>query len=441
MGILDFEYVLTHNSGAVTSQPWYDGTYIWFTTRALGTNYKYLWRMRVSDKQLIKPDGTVGDGTNAGVYFDGYPLDSFCMSDGTSVLVGSYYGGGVRRYSASDMTLLDTIGDATGIGMDCDQGTFDGTYFWLTGNYQGAVIQGIWRITPGTWAVSKIESSLVMSAIQSDGTNLWVHHRSSAAGIKKINKTTGATILTVSDLTSSPFLGMDLDRGEMWTALGNAECARFRLSDGAWLNPDGTVGTLATSTVSGENVTASGGVGVFDGHVYVSATAAYFEIQRRWIRDGVGLPQAGYFPLTAGLPAGFRHSLRIGNTVYFTLGATGGTWGKAGLMWCDISDLAAAPNLIDVSPGAGPHISLTFDNPVGIIGPALGPSVEGILVTGATQVAPAQIDLALTAAGTPPAAPIGSATNDTGPEAPSGGAVTSDPTPAVPVAGAFRRPT
>jgi hypothetical protein len=53
-----------------------------------------------------------------------------------------------------------------------------------------------------------------------------------------------------------------------------------------------------------------------------------------------------------------------------------------------------APNLTDVSPGAGPHISLTFDNPVGIVGPTIGAASDGLGVTGVTAISTTQIDLA-----------------------------------------------
>jgi hypothetical protein len=52
------------------------------------------------------------------------------------------------------------------------------------------------------------------------------------------------------------------------------------------------------------------------------------------------------------------------------------------------------PSLINVSPGTGPRLSLTFDGPVGIIGPTIAGPMDGLGVTGATQILPAQIDLA-----------------------------------------------
>jgi DNA-binding beta-propeller fold protein YncE len=51
-------------------------------------------------------------------------------------------------------------------------------------------------------------------------------------------------------------------------------------------------------------------------------------------------------------------------------------------------------NLTAVDPGAGPHISLTFDNPVGITGPTIGGPSDGLGVTGVTQISTTQIDLA-----------------------------------------------
>ena len=65
------------------------------------------------------------------------------------------------------------------------------------------------------------------------------------------------------------------------------------------------------------------------------------------------------------------------------------------------------PNLTDVSPGVGPHISLTFDNPVGMVGPTIGPASSGLGVTGATQIDATHIDLATDY---PPVHPLGEAT-------------------------------
>jgi hypothetical protein len=98
---------------------------------------------------------------------------------------------------------------------------------------------------------------------------------------------------------------------------------------------------------------------------------------------------------------------------------------------------ATTPSLITVDPRAGRIIRLGFDNPVGVIGPTIGPAVEGVDVTSVAAIDDTTIDLHLLTASQPPAAPIGAATNELGPEAPSGGAVSSDPTPPVPVAGAF----
>jgi hypothetical protein len=52
-----------------------------------------------------------------------------------------------------------------------------------------------------------------------------------------------------------------------------------------------------------------------------------------------------------------------------------------------------AANLIAIAPGTGPHLSLTFNNPVGITGPTIGSAVDNLGVSGATQVSPTEIDL------------------------------------------------
>jgi hypothetical protein len=60
----------------------------------------------------------------------------------------------------------------------------------------------------------------------------------------------------------------------------------------------------------------------------------------------------------------------------------------------DPGNTLASPNLTAVSPGTGPHISLTFDNPVGITGPTIGGPSDGLGVTGVSAISTTQIDLA-----------------------------------------------
>jgi hypothetical protein len=54
MGVLDMSFNLVEGSSAA-GQVASDGTYIWFTTTNSSTVRK-LWRMRISDKALIKPE-------------------------------------------------------------------------------------------------------------------------------------------------------------------------------------------------------------------------------------------------------------------------------------------------------------------------------------------------------------------------------------------------
>ncbi len=132
-----------------------------------------------------------------------------------------------------------------------------------------------------------------------------------------------------------------------------------------------------------------------------------------------------------------RSNLNISVATYNTQIPLGGTYTGAVNIPVQGENAAVVPNLITVDPRASRIIRLGFDNPVGVIGPTIGPAVEGIDVTSVAAIDDTTIDLHLVTASQPPAAPIGSATNDTGPEAPSGGAVSSDPTPPAPVAGAF----
>jgi hypothetical protein len=62
-------------------------------------------------------------------------------------------------------------------------------------------------------------------------------------------------------------------------------------------------------------------------------------------------------------------------------------------MWTDVSDAVAAPSILAVYPTTGPGIRLTFDNPVGIIGPTIGGPVDGLGVTGVLQIDTTHIQL------------------------------------------------
>ena len=117
------------------------------------------------------------------------------------------------------------------------------------------------------------------------------------------------------------------------------------------------------------------------------ATVLGYSMQRRNANtgDATGL-------WLKSLPHGVSDFKLVGTTLYASLGSPQ-YWAPAGLMWTEIE--GAVPKLTDVSPGVGPHISLTFDNPVGITGPTLGPKVGPVTVNGATQVDSTHIDLSL----------------------------------------------
>jgi hypothetical protein len=442
MGLFDWSAIdVSNGAGSLTTnQCSYDGTYIWFTTRSAADATKRLWRLRHSDKALIKPNGSVGDYTNASVSLGTsvnvpyLPL----ATNGTYVAV-STDPNTITFYNCSDMT---SAGTATvpdwNSWSDGRAMCFASGYFWRGGTDSTTTGRAaLYKIDPSTFAVTRVfvhpTISGAFGGVWSSGTDLWCTWVSGNNGPVKVS-TTGTLLASCATTTAVILVWISYDalRSEWWGAGIALEHVRWKDSDGTFVNPDGTDGTFATAKVAGPGTdtwfTDTAGIAVCGDHVMIGGTVE--QLQRRSTANGcLG---SGYWPqgnsaITGAPGAGIV--VDVDYTVYFALHWAGlASSGAGGLMWTTFDSAAATPNLTNVSPGTGPHLSLTFDNPVGITGPTIGAASSGLGVTGVTAISTTQIDLACAIRPDHPvgqadtstlAPPLGSAEN-LGPHVPTG---------------------
>jgi hypothetical protein len=316
--------------------------------------------------------------------------------------------------------------DGVQVGGQIGSGWSDGTKAVFGGGY--AFIPSIsgpsHRVSSaGAWTAL---SALTGSRFAYDGTNLWL---ATTSGLKKA--TLGGSVLATY-LPGVSITEVECGGANVWVAYSGT-LTRIRGSDGAWIDANGNVSATQVTYSVGDTLGVQ--AMCWDGEdLWLTASSSVSGRVSR-LRGSNGVHVETLAPLYGACGS----VVRGGDNMWFV---TGPSQYSPAVAWRYQAFLTQVlPKLTAVDPGVGPHISLTFDNPVGITGPTIGPASSGIQVDSVTQIDTTHIDLNLTVAGSAPAAPIGSATNDLGPEAPSGGAVNSDPTPPVPVAGAWREPT
>ena len=386
-----------------------DSTYIWFTTREPGVQIK-LWRMRKSDNALIKPDGTVGGPSNAYVQTENngnYPPGLVVCEAAGYVLVATF--AGVKRYLLTDMSYVDTIDGSyryTG-NQETGRAGFFGGYCWF-GNYNPVGGNFAARIDPATGGVTRYSGlSYVPQDFATDGTYLYVLSRTDT--IKA--DVDFSTLATYTGLGGYG-LAYDSENGYLWCGGATFVAMRVRVSDGAFINADGSVGdsTTAKMTVGGRSLAYS--IGCIQSQLFIGE----YNTDNILRMNAAGNPTTQYQFLFGGnwrflaSNVGTWHLLwdPTSGTMY---GATASSASIEGRIWSTRWEtITAAPNLTDVTPGTGPHLSLTFDNPVGITGPTIGAASSGLGVTGVTAISTTQIDLACAIR---PDAPEGDATSST----------------------------
>jgi hypothetical protein len=319
VSLLDFNWVgldTPSQSGQICT----DGTYVYLTTQHQTTYATLLWKIRCSDKALIKPDGSVGSQP---ITLGFTPVSASCPSvatDGTYLLVNAW--GKVYQYRCADLSLVGTqTGTDYYIGNEGYFACYHGGYFWLTTNSPSAQLS---RITPGdlgSWITvnTGFLGANKQIGVKSDGTNLWLisgTYLAAGVGLRKIT-TAGAVLASTSGLGADQCWGVafDLVRGEAWCTGMNLECYLIRMSDCAFIVPSTkAVGTYATSQITGApsqitGTTSDGGIVVGD-YVFI-AGYSQIGIQRRRTSDGS--PEA----FATGFKSGTRFSvewLLVGST-------------------------------------------------------------------------------------------------------------------------------
>ena len=400
-------------SGSITGPMCSDGTHIYFEIRTSALVHT-LYKFSIASKTVV-----------ASVVMPGaYNWHGPIATNGTYVITGAEtaaFSGGLRAFLCSDLSSVGVVSANSGIAMPNgemgSEGCFDGTYFWV-GGWSGAPNQ-LNRITPGTWTLAQFGNNAnhtsSVNHILPIGSDLMLFGYG-INGVKRVAKNGSVVWSNVTAGAVVTNAAYDPIRDEIWLNNANCEAAILRGSDGAWLDRLGNV--VATFTLSkivtGQDAdsffTNGAGVGIIGDSVVLAGGAA----NPGPASCRVTAPprySAGYWSSLGtypGTPRAGAYFLAVGNTLYSSPSASGVT-GWAGIAWLDHSDylMPITPNLTAVAPGAGPRISLTFDNPVGITGPTLGPASSGLGVTGATQIDATHIDLATDY---PPVHPLGEAT-------------------------------
>jgi hypothetical protein len=383
---------------ATTGQIAQDSTYVWFTTRESSGDAK-LWRMRKSDKALIKPDGTVGNAGNAYVVLDTgtAAYDRAIVATGTDVLVpmSASAGRGVRRYSATNMADLGLVLPSVGWG---GQGGY-----YNDGNNLAAILfggyayfcysnstTGVARLNVTTWAVDYYTFPQ-LNGWASNGTNLWA-----SAGTGVLYKLDAAMNTVASYAgTGCNWLTYDSVNGYMWIGgAGAYSVMRLRISDGAFIKSDGTVGDATTARTQAGSINGSVGGWAVDGQLFVAQPTRGLIARVLASGDptqqiqGVMTPSFG----TGGGPNFFLNDPTT-NTLYWS-NFGNGAWITGGVGYLSY-DGSSIPELTNVDPGTGPHLTLTFSSAVDALATDIGSAADGVGVTGVTQMSSVVVDLNL----------------------------------------------
>ena len=403
MGVLfDWE---SHNwveGTGITSYPATDGIYVWFVARNSSQTYYRLYRLRHSDKALIKPDGSVGNSTNA--YVDlpggGWGNDNVGLAtDGTYVLVSGQTAG-MSAYRCSDMTqaLAPTAiplygGGGNGPGCSCWKPHYFGGYFWTTGFFPSPAI---YRVTPGTWATVNIGGGGIRyNMVWDDGTDLWLrNYQTSTTPLAKFT-TAGTKVFDITDSEGGSLVDACYDptRGHMFFTGSGYEHVRVRVSDGAPIDATGAVVAtvpLAKVKTAYKNGVVGNGGGIFvaEDVTHVSASGTGPAMQRRNLLNSCS--NVGGQAQSAAIANNVVGFVAVENTVYAATGNLGGLWSVTGLMWTEYT--AASPVLLQANPN-GNGLDVVFDSAVGVGTPSFGAATTKLAVTGASQTAGSTLHL------------------------------------------------
>ena len=368
------QYVPVFASGGNIYQGAYDGYSIWIPVFYAAT--KSLVRLRASDGAYLSTAGavvaTLAEAT--------ITLPEICggiCTDGTYLYIQSSATASIFRRLCSDGSQVGGA-IATTSWVNPGGAVFAAGYAWFPG-----AAPYIYRVSPaGGVTAFNIGANVDSKAIKFDGTDLWV---ATDHGLKQVSLSgtvlasyfSAATVVTICEPAGA----------NIW-AFHDAQLTRLRRSDGAWIDAAGGISAIEVAYALSDAVAAQGLY--WDGEDLwassVSSASPNYRVVR--LRGDTGVPVE-----TLTTPYGAcRAIVRAVNNLWFI---TGPSQYNPAVAWRYQGFLSpVVPNLTDVSPGAGPHISLTFDNAVGITGPTIGAAADGLGVTGATQISATQIDLA-----------------------------------------------
>jgi hypothetical protein len=372
-----------------------DATYVWFVTSAMDGTHK-LYRLRKSDRNLIKPDGSVGTGANAYYNLANNQTQNVgaLFSDGTTVYVHRTWDG-MSRHSAATMAYLGDVAAVSGTRFASIHGAsnFDGQYFWICSD---AVNPALWRVdASGNWTSMMSLAGLGGMCATVDGLG-YVYLSVNFSNTRQVRKYRCSdmnlmwTHVYSTSGGNNPYnFVIDVDSGCMYYSVGGGSYGswRVRLSDGALL--DATYGVLSqpANTNVGLSISATASL-YLDGYVYWwnAAGAVYRSlsgnnpasntmqiggnnVQALWGASSTGsVVRPLYDPVTA---------------TYFC--GMSGNWTTAGVAWMKFDTPPIVPKLTTVTPNVT-GLNLTFDNPVDVAAsPGIGSPKHGLVVDSAAK--------------------------------------------------------
>lgn len=431
-GVMSWEVASTYGLLSAFS---YDGTYIWMIHRHPSNN-SLLYRFDPVLKKFIKPDGSVGDYTNAGTDLGASSISHVSppVSNGTHYMISGLaaaHPNNTKLFRCSDFASVQSYYLPANVGITGSQvrSAFYYNNEWFYPGWSGGDGMGVLVAFDASGGSRKAYLSTsatgsYLGIAKIFGTRIFVGLEPAGRYVEMVDATT-MTRTWVSDLgVGKQVLDITYDsiRDEVWISLGDGECMRLRGSDGAMLKRDATTGTyseclIATST-DDSLINQGTTVLVNVDHVWAGGGGTTgFRVSRRSTSPTAVTGQLSTWSAKNDgnwiwLPNHPCPQIIVNGTIYFAIGGpvNAYSWTACAVGWVEDTTPAAAANLTDVNPGTGPHISLIFDSPVGITGPTIGAASSGLGVTGVTAISSTQIDLACAIR---PDAPEGGATSAT----------------------------
>lgn len=354
-----------------------DPTYAWFVHSGNGG---YLSRVRQTDGVMVKADGTDGDYTNARI--------STTIPGGTAIATDNTYVGFITPVTQSAYFYLNTdVSSVTSPTLpswgDGRQAIYSDGYFWFP-IYGYSV-----RITPGTWAVNSTATGIGNFGTCADG-NGYIYLCGNTQYIKKIRASDNTVVATI-DMGAGTFIyNLASDGTYLYVLSWNNPTTyvwKMRISDEYVWKTDFSGFTATKSQGQFQPPTWEGLYGyqrVFYSAGYLYLANQFRGIVMRYATDVMS--QAGWINTA---PAGRIPTGATGaSPMAFAFDGTR-IWSSNGLATpsyvTSFESTPPAPTLLDVSPGTGPTIDLTFDLPVNVGSPTIGPTVEDLTVNGAAQ--------------------------------------------------------